>query len=89
MWTDSAISRAADQARSPAVYGYVLLVLVIIFLGYAVSLRLHPYRPCRSCDGKGRKEGSFFRRAYSDCTRCNGKGRTLRAGVRIFSKRDR
>ena len=88
MWTDSAISNAADHAQSPAVYGYVLLAVAILVIGYAVSLRVHPYTPCRSCDGKGRHEGSIFRRAYSDCTRCKGKGRTLRLGVRMFSNRD-
>lgn len=52
-------------------------------LGYVISLRLHPYRPCRSCNG-GRRCGAVFRRSFSLCGKCGGTGRAERLGVRLF-----
>lgn len=52
-------------------------------LGYVISLRLHPYRPCRSCNA-GRRWGEVFRRSFSLCGKCGGTGRAPRLGVRIF-----
>jgi hypothetical protein len=63
-----------------------MLTLIAIALlgagGYLVSLRVHPYRKCRSCGTSGRHE-SRGKTKYGNCWRC--RNRTLtRPGVRVL-----
>jgi DnaJ-class molecular chaperone len=53
---------------------------------YYVSLRRHPWRPCRWCDGSGKNAGST-RRRFGRCPKCGGTGRKDRLGVRLFLRR--
>ncbi|WP_300611081.1 hypothetical protein [Trebonia sp.] len=61
-----------------------MLTLVItgllIAAGWAVSLYLWPFAPCRKCEGTGRNPGSS-RKRHGECRRCQGKGRRIRTGA--------
>jgi len=58
-----------------------LILLALAVAGaYLVSLRVHPYRKCRSCGTSGRHESRDGKK-YGNCWRC--RDRTLtRFGVR-------
>jgi hypothetical protein len=66
---------------------FVELILVIIgagavsYWGWRLSLRRHPYAPCRACGGSARNPGSNKHR-WGKCSRCGGTGRRLRWGAR-------
>ena len=49
---------------------------------YRLSIRRHPYRPCRKCGESGKHRGTVFARSFRACTRCGGTGRELR----LFAK---
>jgi len=53
--------------------------------GYLLSVRRHPYRPCRRCKGAGKHFGAVFSSTYRPCGRCGGFGRKPRLGARIVS----
>ncbi len=63
---------------------WLLLLLAVIgyVLAYRISIRLHPYRPCRSCGESSKHRGTVFRRSFRPCGRCNGTGRELRPGAK-------
>jgi len=64
----------------------VLLILVgalVYAAGYALSVRLHPWRPCRRCGESGKHRGSLFSRSFRPCPRCGGTGRELRRFARL------
>jgi hypothetical protein len=46
--------------------------------GYAISIRLHPYRHCRVCGGLRRHYGAVYTRAFRFCRACGGTGYVLR-----------
>jgi DnaJ-class molecular chaperone len=71
------------------VTGAALLALIAIGGGvaYYISLRRHPYTPCRRCEGSGRNSGSS-RIRFGTCGKCGGSGRRQRFGRR-FILRDR
>jgi DnaJ-class molecular chaperone len=58
----------------------IVIVGIVVFVAYLVSLRLHPYRKCRWCAGSGRHFGSLFKYAQRPCRHCGGAGRRLRYG---------
>ena len=62
----------------------VVIVVVVLLFGYLVSLRIHPFRPCRMCRGTGRHRGSFYTRTHRPCRACGGNGRAERLGVRVL-----
>jgi hypothetical protein len=45
---------------------------------YAISIRLHPWKPCRRCGESGKHRGTVFTDSFRGCTRCGGTGRELR-----------
>lgn len=54
---------------------------------YYVSLRVHPFAPCRRCRGRrGRNRGSTAR-VWGYCRKCGGKGERLRLGARLIERR--
>ena len=57
---------------------------VAITGAYAVSLIVHPWRPCRPCEGSGRERDLIWRRAFGECPTCGGAGKLPRLGVRVF-----
>ncbi|MEV5568693.1 hypothetical protein AB0L06_01475 [Spirillospora sp. NPDC052269] len=61
---------------------FLALVFGLLLLGsYLVSIRRHPFRPCRSCSGTGKKHSSHFTDAHRACRRCGGTGRQNRPGA--------
>jgi hypothetical protein len=67
--------------------GQLLLIAAVATVCYLVSLRLHPWRACRSCKGAGRHKGSVFTYSSRGCTSCGGNGRRARLGVHVFHRR--
>lgn len=61
----------------------VLTAAVVASVAYAVSLRLHPWRPCRACRGSGKTRDRFWKPATGTCPKCRG-GRRPRLGVRML-----
>ena len=59
----------------------VLLIALIAFACWAISVYLYPFRPCGRCGGTGRKKGST-RRRFDLCRHCSGTGRVQRIGSR-------
>ncbi len=60
----------------------LLLAAAVYAVGYAISVRAHPYRPCRRCGESGKHRGTVFRRSFRDCARCGGTGQELRRFAR-------
>jgi hypothetical protein len=60
-------------------------LLLLGLAGYLVSVRRHPYRPCRRCKGAGKHFGAVFGFAHRPCRWCGGFGRKPRFGARIIS----
>lgn len=63
----------------------IVIAAALITGAYAVSLRLHPWRPCRSCDGSGKTRDPLWRSAFGTCRSCGGRGRHPRLGVRVLT----
>lgn len=61
------------------------VAVVAAAVAYLVSLRLHPWRPCRACSGTGRTKDRIWTRAHGTCPACGGRGRHPRIGVRLTS----
>jgi hypothetical protein len=79
---------AAIAAAHPHRVSLVILVLALMLAAaisagsYAISIRLHPWRPCRRCGESGKHRGSIFPRSFRACARCGGTGRELRRFAR-------
>jgi hypothetical protein len=66
---------------------FLLAAAAVAGAGWYVSLRWHPYAPCRACRGRrGRNRGSTGR-TWGHCRRCGGKGERLRFGARMIERR--
>jgi hypothetical protein len=64
--------------------GMLVFIIVIIVVGYLVSLRIHPLRKCPRCNMSGRHFGSVFTGTYRRCRRCDGRGQLDRVGTQVF-----
>jgi DnaJ-class molecular chaperone len=62
----------------------LLLVIAVFFVGYLISLRIHPLRKCPVCKMTGRHWGSIYTYSYRRCRRCGGTGRLDRWGTQAF-----
>jgi DnaJ-class molecular chaperone len=62
----------------------LVLIIIIIAVGYLVSLRIHPLRKCPRCNMSGRHYGAFFPNNYRRCRRCAGRGQLDRIGTQVF-----
>jgi DnaJ-class molecular chaperone len=62
----------------------VVITAVLIAGAYYVSLRIHPWRPCRPCDGSGKSRDALWKSAFGTCRACGGRGRRPRLGVRAL-----
>lgn len=62
----------------------VIIVAVIVIGSYFLSLRVHPWRRCRSCKGTGRQFGAVWKHSHRLCSSCGGNGRRARIGVQVF-----
>ena len=63
----------------------IILIVVVVVLGYYLSLRIHPTTRCKRCDSGSR----HYDLVYSDrfrgtCPSCGGTRRQERFGVRFF-----
>lgn len=64
--------------------GFFILIIILVVVGYFISLRLHPLVKCKVCKGTGRHFGSVYTYAQRRCNKCGGNGRVDRLGVRLF-----
>jgi hypothetical protein len=62
----------------------ILAAAAVLAAAYAVSLRIHPWAPCRSCKGSGKSRDAVWKTAFGTCRACGGRGRRPRAGVRVL-----
>ncbi|GII03103.1 hypothetical protein [Planobispora takensis] len=77
------VSTPPVQSGNPLPGWLVLISLAALYgAGYALSIRLHPYRACRRCRGSGKHRGWFFTDAFRACDACGGTGRELRRFAR-------
>ena len=67
--------------------GYFIIIGIIFAFGYYLSLRLHPFKKCKLCDGTSKHYGSIYTYAHRRCRKCGGTGRKDRLGVRLFVNR--
>ncbi|KWX02761.1 hypothetical protein TH66_13530 [Carbonactinospora thermoautotrophica] len=73
---------AATEPGSDGAWPALVLAALGYAVSYAISIRLHPYRPCRRCGESGKHRGAIFTRSFRDCRRCGGTGRELRLFAR-------
>jgi hypothetical protein len=62
----------------------VVGIVLLVFVGYYVSLILHPMAKCMRCRGKPRSKGAIFSYAHRTCSRCAGTGQEPRLGRKLF-----
>lgn len=62
----------------------VLVVAFVIFVGWWLSAKLHPYVPCQACEGKGRHMGGYAKKSSRPCHVCSGRGIKQRPAARFF-----
>ncbi len=74
------IAAAAGAAAGHADPITVILLIIAIGAGYAVSLYIWPVRACPRCHGTRVSRSSTGRR-ISTCRRCSGTGRIRRIGA--------
>jgi hypothetical protein len=74
------LATAAAESDTGGPPGWLILAgaLLVWGIGYRISIRLHPFRPCRACGITGRHRGAVFTRSFRACRRCGGSGRQLR-----------
>jgi len=58
-------------------------MILVLIVGYLVSLWINPWVKCSRCGGGTRKKGFIFGYAYHPCSKCKGTGRQLRFGRRF------
>ena len=70
--------------------GLALLALagLLWFIGWRVSLRIHPYTACKVCKGNPRDYGAIYRGSFSQCSACAGSGKQLRHGTDVAGPPD-
>jgi hypothetical protein len=57
---------------------WTIVIALLLVTAYRLSIRRHPYRPCRKCGESGKHRGAMFTSSFRACTRCGGTGRELR-----------
>ncbi len=79
------MAAAAEQAASGGgAGGSGAIIVVVLVAGYLVSLMLHPYTHCRTCNGTPRSYGTFYTKTFRLCSKCGGGGRERRLGARLL-----
>jgi hypothetical protein len=84
----SAATTAPHPLSVGAVLSWAAVIGVCFAVAYRVSIRRHPYRPCRKCGESGKHRGTIFTRSFRACARCGGTGRELRRFAREPEPRD-
>jgi len=62
----------------------IILIVIVVALGYYVSLRIHPTTRCKRCDSGNRHYDLVYSDRRHVCPSCRGTGRQERLGVRWF-----
>jgi hypothetical protein len=63
----------------------IILIIVVVALGYYLSLRIHPTTRCKRCNASSRHSDLLYsERARHACPNCHGSGRQRRLGARLF-----
>ena len=81
MRTALILATARPSPRPPSlavVLLWAVVIAAVLGAAYSVSIRRHPYRPCRKCGESGKHRGTMFPRSFRACGRCGGTGRELR-----------
>ncbi|MFD0687355.1 hypothetical protein [Actinomadura fibrosa] len=73
---------AAGHGGGGGLWLLLLLAGFIWLIAHLISVRLHPLRTCRACNGTGLHRGHLFTGAVRACRRCGGTRRELRPGAR-------
>lgn len=79
------ILAAAPSGGPPSaltVIAWLIAAGIAYMMAYSISVRRHPYRPCRKCGESGKHRGTVFTGSFRACTRCGGTGRELRPFAR-------
>jgi DnaJ-class molecular chaperone len=76
-------AQIAPHADGAVIVVLILLGALVYGAVYSVSVRMHPWRPCRRCGESGKHRGSLFSRSFRPCSRCGGTGRELRRFARL------
>lgn len=66
-----------------------LVAVVLIVGGYVVSLYIHPYVKCGTCNGGARHRGALFSYAARPCHGCSGTGQQQRLGSKLLGRGQR
>lgn len=77
-----AAAHHADHSGPPLILRSIVAAAVYA-AGYAMSVRLHPWKPCKRCGESGKHRGSLFTSSFRSCARCGGTGRELRRFARL------
>lgn len=62
----------------------LIAISLFIAVRYAAECYIRPFRPCRACQGKGRKPNRIGRGTH-DCRHCRATGLRLRLGRHIWN----
>jgi hypothetical protein len=60
----------------------IIAAAVIAYGRWRLSLRRHPYAPCRWCVGRSGRNPGSNRERWGKCRKCGGTGKRLRLGAR-------
>lgn len=63
---------------------FLVVVILIVAVGYLISLRIHPLTKCRLCKASGRHFGVLYSQGFRRCRKCGGSGRRDRLGTKVF-----
>ena len=76
--------RGTVPVESGGIMTTIIVLGAVLLVGYWISLRLHPYTNCLTCEGRGRHYGAVFSRYWRPCHACDGRGRRQRRGARVL-----
>lgn len=62
----------------------VIVIALLIVGGWWLSAKLHPYVPCKTCQGKGRHTGNWAKKSGRPCHACSGRGIKQRPAAKFF-----
>ena len=62
-----------------------IIAVIVVIVGYLISLHIHPHHTCRGCGGTGIRRGAVFAFAHRRCGTCGGQARHRRWGNMLFS----
>lgn len=84
-WRPALALMAAEPGRGGGGAVWVILIVLIAALAWALSLYAHPFTGCRACGGTGLNKGSTGKR-FGMCKACGGSKRRQRRGSRTLHR---